>query len=67
MKNKKIKKPKIRFPIPPPGKPHSSKKGKRGYNRKHEKKKIREATEDFEPASLFYFKTFLFSFLLAKK
>lgn len=34
MKARKIK---IRIPMPPPGKPHTSKKGKKGYNRRYDK------------------------------
>lgn len=40
---KKLKKPRIRIPIPKPDRPHTTKKGKKGYIRKQKhKRKIDE-------------------------
>jgi hypothetical protein len=46
-KGKKRIDKKIRIPIPiKPGKPHTTKKGKKGYNRKKEKEKERDLLKD---------------------
>ena len=39
MKRKKKKKLAVRLPMPPPGKPHGSKKGDKGYFRPREKQR----------------------------
>jgi hypothetical protein len=51
---KRDKKPSVRIPIPlRPGRPHSTKKGKKGYDRKKDKKAKEEllrSEETNEPA-----------------
>jgi hypothetical protein len=49
MAAKPPRKPRIRAPIPPPGKPHGPAKGKRGYRRDENRKAAREEGEDEKP------------------
>ena len=45
-KDGKYKKSTVRIPIPPPGKTHTTKKGKKGYNRKKEKRSFKKYLEE---------------------
>ena len=40
------RKPRLRVPVPPPGKPHGPAKGKRGYRRDENRDLARQTDED---------------------